>query len=49
MKSRHTVTIGIIGLFLALAGVAILWLGNAHVAPPVQTITQPISDDRIPH
>jgi hypothetical protein len=49
MKSRPTATIVIVGLCLALAGAAILWLGNAHVTPPVQTVTQPISDDRIPH
>jgi hypothetical protein len=49
MKSKQTVTIVIIALVFILAAVGILWLGNAHVMPPTQTVTQPIPDDRIPH
>jgi hypothetical protein len=49
MKSKQTAAIGIIALFLVLAALAVLWLGNAPVMPPTQTVTQPIPDDHIPH
>jgi hypothetical protein len=50
MRNKGMATIGgaILLLGLLIAG-GIMWLANAHVAPPAQTIEQTIPDDRIPH
>jgi hypothetical protein len=50
MRDKGLAAIGIAVLVVALlvAG-GVIWLANAHIAPPAQTIEQPIPDDRIPH
>lgn len=50
MKNKNLVTVGstVFILVLLVTG-GVLWLANARIAPSMQTIEQPIPDDRIPH
>jgi hypothetical protein len=49
MKTNRLAVMGVIVIILAvLAAAGILWLGEAPVTPPTQTINQVIPDDHIP-
>jgi len=50
MKTNRITVIGLAALIAALlVAIGILWLANASIMPPMQTINQAIPDDRIPH
>jgi hypothetical protein len=49
MKSNRMAIIGLAVLIvILLVGVAILWLANAPIMPPVKAVNQAIPDDHIP-
>jgi hypothetical protein len=50
MRTNKTMIAGFGALIvLLLAAIGTVWLGNASIAPPTQSIHQTIPDDRIPH
>jgi hypothetical protein len=49
MKSNRMAIIGLAALIaILLITIAIFWLANAPIMPPVKAVNQAIPDDRIP-
>jgi hypothetical protein len=48
-RNRLAMGLGVIFMLALLAMGVIVWLANAPLMPPVQTVQQSIPDDRIPH
>jgi hypothetical protein len=50
MKANRKTAFGLAALFgVVLAALGVLWLANAPLKPPTQTVNEAIPDDRIPH